>query len=225
MFYQPLKWEIFLPNKPKQLKFNYQKLNKACLGTSFVFLASVMGINIKNLISFRIRITVENDSEKKDFRQLVIELGEGQIKEAFSDEQLIGIIKTLKDTFYHKFEREILDTKRSELADKIEDAIIEMFKRPEEFANTKYSYLLAKKLNYSYNYLTSVFADKKGITIEKFIIINKIEKSKELITDGNLSFSEIASYLNYRSISHLSNQFKAITGFTLSQYKKSEVDR
>lgn len=184
-----------------------------------------MGIKIKNLVSFRIKITVENDSEKKDFRQLVIELGEGQIKEAFSDEQLLGIIQTLKSTVSDKLETEVTDNKKNDLADRIEDAIIEMFKQPEEFANTKYSYFLAKKLNYSYNYLTSVFADKKGTTIEKFIITNKIEKIKELINGSNLSFSQIASYLNYRSVSHLSNQFKAITGITLSQYKKTEMGR
>ncbi|MGQ9848066.1 MAG: helix-turn-helix domain-containing protein, partial [Bacteroidales bacterium] len=80
--------------------------------------------------------------------------------------------------------------------------------------------LLQEKLNLSYQYLSTLFSSSEGITIEKYIILQKIEKVKELIVYDELSFSEIAYRLGYSSVQHLSNQFKKITGLTPSHFKK-----
>jgi AraC-like DNA-binding protein len=80
--------------------------------------------------------------------------------------------------------------------------------------------LLQKNLNLSYQYLSTLFSSSEGITIEKYIILQKIEKVKELIVYDELSLSEIAYRLDYSSVQHLSNQFKKITGLTLSHFKK-----
>jgi AraC-like DNA-binding protein len=86
--------------------------------------------------------------------------------------------------------------------------------------NILFSDLLQEKLNLSYQYLSGLFSSSEGITIEKFIILQKIEKVKELIVYDELSLSEIAYRLGYSSIQHLSNQFKKITGLTPSHFKK-----
>jgi len=90
---------------------------------------------------------------------------------------------------------------------------------------TNYSDFLSKKLKYDYTYIANVFSDVKGITIQQFIIINKIEKVKELLLYNELSLTEISNRMNYSSVAHLSNQFKKVTGLTPSFYKQIREKR
>jgi AraC-like DNA-binding protein len=81
--------------------------------------------------------------------------------------------------------------------------------------------MLAEEMHYEYNYLSSLFSSVEGITLEQYIIRQKIEKAKELLFYGELNLSEIARSLDYSSVAHLSAQFKKITGFTPSELKRS----
>jgi AraC-like DNA-binding protein len=114
----------------------------------------------------------------------------------------------------------MLDDKRSILIDKIKNVIIEMIHYNEEVPKVNYSVYISEILGYDYTYLSNIFSEVKGITIQQFIIIHKIEKVKELMLYDELNLTEISYRMNYSSVSHLSNQFKKITGLTPSFFKK-----
>ena len=90
---------------------------------------------------------------------------------------------------------------------------------------TNYSDFLSQKLKHDYTYMANIFSDVKGITIQQFIIINKIERVKELLLYNELSLTEIAHRMNYSSVAHLSHQFKKVTGLTPSFYKQIRQKR
>jgi AraC-like DNA-binding protein len=95
----------------------------------------------------------------------------------------------------------------------------------DEIPKTNFSDHISEKLHYDYNYLSKVFMEVKGITIQQYIIINKIEKIKELVLYHDLNLTEIAYKLHYSSVGHLSNQFKKITGMSPSLYIKLKKKR
>jgi AraC-like DNA-binding protein len=97
--------------------------------------------------------------------------------------------------------------------------IIEMVHYSDELPKTNYSDYISEKLNHDYTYLSNVFSEVKGITIQQFIIIHKIERAKELMLYDELNLTEISYKLNYSSVAHLSNQFKKVTGLTPSHFK------
>ena len=90
----------------------------------------------------------------------------------------------------------------------------------EEKSNQNISSILSKELNYDYNYLSNLFSESEGITIEKFVIAQRIDKVKELLVYDELTLNQIAYKLGYTSTAHLSNQFKKVTGLTPSYFKK-----
>ena len=114
---------------------------------------------------------------------------------------------------------EVLDDKRTILIEKIKNVIIEMIHYSDELPALNYSDHISEKLHYDYNYLSNIFSEVKGITIQQFIITHKIEKVKELLLYDELTLTEIAYKLHYSSVAHLSNQFKKITGLSPSYYK------
>ena len=120
---------------------------------------------------------------------------------------------------------ELMDDKKAMLIEKIKNVIIEMIHYKDETPKMNFSDYLSGKLNYDYTYLANLFSDMQGITIEKFIIFHKIERIKELIIYDELSLKEIAWNMHYCSISHLSNQFKMITGLSPSHYKNLKNKR
>ena len=114
---------------------------------------------------------------------------------------------------------ELLDDKRSILIERIKNVIVEMIHYSDEVPKVNYSDFISEKLGYDYTYLANVFSEVKGITIQQFIILNKIERVKELLLYDELSLTEISYRLHYSSVAHLSNQFKKITGLTPTYYK------
>jgi len=120
---------------------------------------------------------------------------------------------------------ELLDDKRAILIDKIKNVIIEMVHYADELPSTNYSEYLSQKLGYDYTYLSNMFSEVKGITIQQFIILHKIEKVKELLLYDELTLTEISYKLQYSSVAHLSNQFKKITGLSPSFYKQLKQKR
>ena len=87
------------------------------------------------------------------------------------------------------------------------------------------SELLAKQIPYEYHYLSSIFSQMEGVTIEQYFIQLKIERIKDLLAEGKLSISEISHQCGYSSPAHLTNQFKRTTGATPSQFKLSQVKK
>ena len=120
---------------------------------------------------------------------------------------------------------ELLEDKKSILIEKIKNVIIEIIHYSDELPTENYSEYISKKLGYDYTYLSNIFSEVKGITIQQFIIMHKIERVKELSLYDELNLTEISYLLHYSSVAHLSNQFKKVTGLSPSFFKKLKIKR
>ena len=158
---------------------------------------------------------VKSELEKLNIVYKYVELGEAELEEPISSEQREQLKAVLT-----KSGLELMDDKKAMLVEKIKRVVIEMVHYADEFPETNFSDFLSEKLNHNYTYLSNLFSEVKGTTIEQFIIMHKIEKVKELIIYDELNLTEIAFKMNYSSVAHLSNQFKKITGLTPSFFKK-----
>ncbi len=146
---------------------------------------------------------------------IIVDLGVVDIMENITPEQREQIrIALLKSGL------ELLDDKKALLIERVRTIIIEMVHSADELPRKNFSDYLSERLNHSYPYMAGLFTEIQGTTIEKFIISHKIERVKELIIYDELDLTEIAGKLNYSSVSHLSNQFKKVTGLTPSHFKK-----
>ncbi|MEO8771514.1 MAG: AraC family transcriptional regulator [Ferruginibacter sp.] len=124
-----------------------------------------------------------------------------------------------------KWDLILLNDKRSILIEKIKNFITELVSDSADAPIENYSSLLSENLNYDYTYLANIFSETKGMTIQQYIIIQKIEKVKELLLYDELNLTEISYRLHYSSVAHLSMQFKKVTGLTPSCYKQSKQKR
>lgn len=167
------------------------------------------------MVSQRCILAVKAALAHFHFHYVILDLGEVDILEEISNEDMQQLKKILLQSGL-----ELVDDKRFILIERIKNIIIEMIHFSAEAPIINYSDYISIKLNYDYTYLSNLFSEVKGITIQQYIIINKVEKIKELISYDELNLSEIADKLHYSSAAHLSNQFKKITGLTPSQYKK-----
>ena len=163
---------------------------------------------------------VKDELEKLGIDYLNIDLGMVQLKEKITPYKR----QQLKESLI-KSGLELLDDKKSILIEKIKNVIIEMIHYADELPSVNYSDYISKKLDHDYTYLANIFSEVKGITIQQFIIIHKIEKVKELILYDELNLTEISYKLHYSSVAHLSNQFKKITGLSPSFYKQLKKKR
>lgn len=114
---------------------------------------------------------------------------------------------------------EIIDDKKQQIIERIKNYIIQFIHHDKEMLKVNLSDFLSNELGYEYNYLSNLFSEVEGTTIEKYVILQKIEKVKELIVYDELSLKEIANQLGYSSVAYLSNQFKKVTGLTPSHFK------
>jgi AraC-like DNA-binding protein len=140
-------------------------------------------------------------------------------------DELTPIQRQLLKGNLQKHGLELMDDKKSILIEKIKDIIIEMIHYSDELPKSNYSDYICEKLNYDYNYLSNLFSEVKGITLQQFIINHKIERIKELLLYNELNLSEISYKMHYSSAAHLSNQFKKITGLTPSVFRKFKQKR
>lgn len=175
---------------------------------------------IKNMVTIRCKMVVNSELGKMGLTPTNIELGEVELKEPLSTGQHAALKVALL-----KAGLELMDDKKAVLIEKIKNVIIEMVHYADELPTIKFSQYLSEKLNYDYTYLSNTFSEVKGITIEHYIIMHKIEKVKELILYDELNLSEIAHKMHYSSNAHLSNQFKKITGLTPSFFKSLKQQR
>lgn len=179
-----------------------------------------MKIYIKYMVSQRCKMLVRQELNHLGITNAKVELGVVDILDKVSEEKLHQLKASLKLSGL-----EVIENKKHILVERIKNVIIEMIHYSEELPKTNYSDFLAEKLDYDYTYLSNVFSEEKGITIQQFIILNKIEKVKELLLYGELNLTEISYRLHYSSISHLSNQFKKVTGMSPSLYEKMKSKR
>jgi AraC-like DNA-binding protein len=115
---------------------------------------------------------------------------------------------------------ELLDDKKNILGEKIKALIVEMIHYEDEVPKVNDSDYISEKLGYDYTYLSNTFSEVKGMTIQQYIILHKIERVKELLIYDELTLTEIAHKLHYSSVAHLSNQFKKGTGLTPTYFKE-----
>lgn len=180
----------------------------------------VMTLYIKYMVSLRCKLLVKEELIKLGLHYVIVDLGMVEILEDISIEQRNALKANLL-----KSGLELLDDKKSVLIERIKNLIIEMIHYSDELPKVNYSDYLSEKLAYDYTYLANIFSEVKGITIQQFIILHKIEKVKELLIYNELNLTEIAYQLHYSSVAHLSNQFKKITGLTPSYYKQLKDKR
>lgn len=172
------------------------------------------------MVSLRCKIMVKSELEKMGLHFTTVELGEVEIKEKLSSEKLNELKVALS-----KFGLELMEDKKSILIERVKNIIVEMIHYSDELPTNNFSHFLSEKLQYDYNYISTLFSEVKGTTIEHFIISHKIERAKELLIYNELTLTEIAFKLHYSSVAHLSNQFKKVTGLTPSFFKKMKHQR
>ena len=172
------------------------------------------------MVSLRCKLMVKEELERLGIKYVVINLGFIDTLEDVTKEQRSQLSLNLS-----KSGLELLEDKKSILIEKIKNVITEMIHHSDELPKVNYSDFISQKLDYDYTYLANTFSEVRGITIQQYIILHKIERVKELILYDELSLSEISYILHYSSPAHLSNQFKKVTGLTPSFFKKMKRKR
>jgi len=164
---------------------------------------------------------VRQELDKLDISYKNVQLGEVEIADKPSEEKLDVLYQRLKILGF-----EILDNKKANVVERVKKAIIQLIHGNDEVElNKKLSVLLEEELGMDYHNLTSLFSSIEGITIEKYVILQRIEKAKELLMYDELTVNEIADKLSYSSVQHLSQQFKKITGLTPSHFKQLKENK
>lgn len=179
-----------------------------------------MKLYIKYMVSIRCKMVVKEELSRLGLHFVIVDMGVVDIMEDLTTEQREEIRIALQ-----KSGLELMDDKKAMLIEKIKNVIIEMVHYSEELPKTNFSDFLSSKLNYDYSYMANLFSEIQGTTIEKFIILHKIERVKELIIYDEFNLTEIAYRMHYSSVAHLSNQFKKITGLTPSHFKLLKTAR
>ena len=167
------------------------------------------------MVSFRCKLFVETTLEKLGIQARTIELGVVETQEEVPAKDLTILRKILAESGL-----ELLEDKKMALVVQIRNLLLELIDNPEELPNVNYSDYLSQKLDHDYTHLSNIFSEAKGITVQEFIIRQKIERVKELLKNEELSLTDISFKLNYSSVAHLSNQFKKNTGVSPSSYRQ-----
>ncbi|MFD2036777.1 helix-turn-helix domain-containing protein [Belliella marina] len=173
-----------------------------------------MKIFIQYMVSLRCKLLVKSELEKLKIKYKSVELGEVLLYKNITVAKREKLKKEL-----HKSGLELMDDKKAMLIEKITNVIVEMVHYSDELPKVNFSVFLSEKLGIEYHKLAETFSKTKGITIEHFIIIHKVERIKELIIYDELNLTEISYLMHYNSISHLSKQFKQVTGLTPTFFK------
>jgi AraC-like DNA-binding protein len=181
-----------------------------------------MTLHIKNMVCNRCIKVVREELEKLGVGITSIELGEVETTNPLDNQQLVRIKSVLEENGF-----ELIEDKRAKIIEKLKNYLITLIHHSDEDLelDANFSELISRELELDYAYLTSLFSSTEGITIEHYIISQKIERAKELLKYGELTLSEIAYKLGYSSVAHLSSQFKKVTGMTASQFKSLTVNK
>lgn len=173
-------------------------------------------LHIKNMVCPRCIMAVQDILSRLHIPYIEVRLGEVVLKEPKENYDLNTLRAELKNIGF-----ELIEDHQLQFVENIKNLIIDLVRNPQETKNPyNFSTYISDKLGKNYHYLSNIFSEKEGITIEKYMILQRIEYAKELLIYDELSLSEIAWRLNYSSVAHLSNQFKQITGFSPTAFKK-----
>lgn len=179
-----------------------------------------MKLHIKNMVSNRCKMIVKSELEKLGLHFMVLGLGEVEIMETLSDER-----QTLLNDRLNEWGLSLINDKKGVMIERIKNTIIELIHYTDKQIKINFSDYLSQKLNYDYTYLSNIFKENQGTTIEHFLLTHRIEKAKELLVYDELNVTEIADKLHFSNVAHLSNQFKKMTGLTPSYYKHLKLKR
>ncbi len=166
-----------------------------------------MKLYIKYMVSLRCKIVVKKELDDMGLIYVNVDLGMVELLNDITDEQCDYLRGKLEESGL-----ELLDDKKMVLIDKVKTVIIEMIHHSEEVPKVNYSDFISEKVGKDYNYLSTMFSEVNGTTIQQFIIRHKIERVKELLLYDELNLTEISYKMHYSSVAHLSNQFKKVTG-------------
>lgn len=172
------------------------------------------------MVSLRCKMMVKDELAKLGLHYVNVDLGMVDILENITQVQHDSLKTNLAMSGL-----ELLDDKKSVLIERVKNVIIEMVHYSDELPKVNYSEYISKKLSYDYTYLSNLFSEVKGITIQHYIIMHKIERVKELLLYEELNLTEISYLMQYSSVAHLSNQFKKVTGLSPSFYKMMKKKR
>jgi AraC-like DNA-binding protein len=166
------------------------------------------------MVCNRCKTVVNTEFEKLGYKPQSVELGEVELESEMPDDDRQKLINALQQ---HGFD--LIDDRKSRLIERIKNLIVELVHEKQNDLKTNLSGYLSTRLHHDYHYMSNLFSEVEGTTIEKYYIAQKIEKVKELLVYDELSLSEIAFQLNYSSAAYLSNQFKKVTGLTPGHFK------
>jgi AraC-like DNA-binding protein len=175
----------------------------------------LMKLYIKNMVCSRCKMVVKSELEKLGLILFSVDLGEVETTETISEIQNNKIQNQLKPLGF-----ELIDDKKSRIIDKIKTLIIDLVHNKNNDINLNLSEYLSSEILQDYSTLSNLFTEVENTSIEKYYINQKIEKVKELLMYNEMTLSEIAFYLNYSSVSYLSKQFKKVTGFSPTYFKR-----
>lgn len=177
-----------------------------------------MILQIKNMESDRCITLVKEQLNNLGISNYRVELGKVDMNEDITREDLLSLENILKSVGF-----EFLENKENRLIERIKAAVCFYIDNQEDISKVNFSDYIRKNVNYDYTTLSHLFSEKEGITIEKYFIGQRIERVKKLLTNLEVSVSEISYQLQYSSVGHLSNQFKKTTGYTPSVFRRLEL--
>ncbi len=194
-----------------------------------------MILYIKHMVCDRCVMVVCEQLEKSGFHPVSVRLGEAEFRRTLSDDEISKIKSILEPLGFS-----LIDDHKRRLTEQTKQAIIRLVHQDsiasENGANgrslssagtlkTNLSDYLSETLHHDYKYLSATFSDIENVTIEQYVIAQKVERVKELLVYGELSLTEIANRMNYSSVAYLSAQFRRITGFTPSEFRRIKGDK
>ncbi|NUY79332.1 helix-turn-helix transcriptional regulator [Flavobacterium sp. MAH-1] len=175
-----------------------------------------MQLHIKNMVCDRCIMVVESTFKTQGLSVISVDLGQVEIAEELSDARK----KSLDDAL-REFGFELIDDRKTQTVEKIKNLILELVHQRDNDLKINLSDYLVSKMNQDYSSMSNLFSQHTSVTIEQFYILQKIERVKELLQDGQSNLNEIAEHLNYSSASHLTRQFKKVTGLTPTEFRNS----
>ncbi|MBW8330935.1 MAG: AraC family transcriptional regulator [Prolixibacteraceae bacterium] len=175
---------------------------------------------IRNMVCNRCIMAVQQVFESLNNPPVRISLGEVETAHPIQENELERLRKALVSYGF-----ELIDDMKSQLIEKIKNTIVQSIHHSNEDLKINYSEYIESHLNRDYAYLSSLFSEVEGTTIEKYIILQKIERVKELLVYDELTLSEIAYQMGYSNVAYLSNQFKKVTGLTPSHFKQVKENK
>ena len=176
---------------------------------------------IKNMVCNRCIKVVREELESLGMEVQEIKLGEVIVSDSSDTINFIALKENLEENGF-----ELIDDKKARAIEKVKNAVVELIHQEGEHSiNMNFSDLIAERVGLDYNYLSSLFSSLESMTIERYIILQRIERVKELLVYNELTLSEIAWKTGYSSVQHLSNQFKKVTGLTPTHFKEVKEDK